>query len=211
MKTDIREAIRPFLPKFLRKKIDHLLSNKKMKRWIKDGQPLPPPHIIKQKAINQYQKENQIHVFVETGTYLGKMVEAQMDRFRQIYSIELSEELHRRAHKKFKKYPQIQIIQGDSGQVLQTLVPAIEERAIFWLDGHYSAGITAKGNLECPVYEELSAIFKSPHHHIILIDDARCFIGQGDYPTLQDLSKYILNQRHTAQITVKNDILRIIY
>jgi hypothetical protein len=211
MRTDIKKRIKPLLPKFLQKKIKQILSNKEIQQWIKNGRPAPPPHIIKQMAISQYQKDNHIQVFVETGTYFGAMVEAQLDNFQNIYSIELSEELYQRAFKKFKRHSKIKIMQGDSGKVLQTLVPSINERAIFWLDGHYSAGVTAKGDVECPVYEELNAIFKSSLNHILLIDDARCFNGQGDYPSFQKLSEYILSQRPSAHIEVKDDVIRITY
>jgi hypothetical protein len=62
-------------------------------------------------------------------------------------------------------------VQGDSGKELPKIVTQLDTPAIFWLDGHYSAGITAKGDTECPIFEELEAIFepdKSCKH--ILID-----------------------------------------
>jgi hypothetical protein len=139
------------------------------------------------------------------------MVEAQLNNFQIIYSIELSEELCQRAIKKFGKQDKVKIIQGDSGKVLHTLIPQLNERAIFWLDGHYSAGITAKGDVECPVYEELRAIFKSSFNHIVLIDDARLFTGHGDYPSIQDLSAYIISQRPAAHIEVEDDVIRVMY
>jgi len=39
------------------------------------GKPIPPPHIIKQKIIRTYAKTFKINILVETGTYLGDMVE----------------------------------------------------------------------------------------------------------------------------------------
>ncbi|MDR2286698.1 MAG: hypothetical protein LBE04_04380 [Prevotellaceae bacterium] len=211
MKINLKKKIKYILPKILQQTIKQILSNREIQQWIKNGRPVPPPHKIKQMTIDKYQKENLIHVFVETGTYLGAMVDAQLNNFQNIYSIELSEELYQRALKRFKKQPKVKLIQGDSGKVLQTLILQINERAIFWLDGHYSAGITAKGDVECPIYEELKAIFKSPLNHILLIDDARCFSGQGDYPSIQDLSEYIISQRSTAHIKVEDDIIRVMY
>src|SRR5690606_37470053 len=41
---------------------------------------LPVPHAIKQNNIHKYQEAYQYQVFVETGTYLGDMVEVQKDR-----------------------------------------------------------------------------------------------------------------------------------
>ena len=115
------------------------------------------------------------------------MVEAQRNHFEKIYSIELSEKLFNRAKKRFKDYSHITILHGDSGIVLNKLIPEIDKPALFWLDGHYSGGITAKGEKECPVPEELKTILKSSLPHIILIDDARLFNGTHDYPTIEQI------------------------
>ena len=102
----------------------------------------------------------------------------------------------------------ITILQGDSGKVLFDLCIQITEPAIFWLDGHYSEGITAKGDKFCPIYEELSAIFQSQKlPHVLLIDDARLFIGKNDYPTISDLTDFILRNRPEASVSSENDII----
>jgi hypothetical protein len=208
---NIKKTIALAIPSLLLKQaIKKRLQNREVYQWIKNGgQDAPPPHKIKQWAIARYQRDASIHVLVETGACLGDMVAAQLNNFRKIYSIELSGKLARHASRRFKKQPKVEIIQGDSGKILKTLVPKINEQAIFWLDGHYSGGITAKGDTNCPVYEELSAIFQAPFNHIILIDDARCFTGDDDYPSLRDLSAYILHRKPAACIEVRDDIIRI--
>lgn len=111
----------------------------------------------------------------------------------------------------FNKDKNVTIIQGDSGKVLTKLLLDINEPAIFWLDGHYSAGSTAKGEKECPIFEELDAILQSKKfNHILLIDDARCFIGEGDYPSIDQLTAYITGKNENYQVEVKNDIIRYI-
>jgi hypothetical protein len=184
-------------------------SEEQLAQWEKDGKPLPPPHIVKQKTIWEYQKSFQTDTLIETGTYLGDMIDAQRDRFQKIYSIELSEKLFKKASKRFKIYPQIKLLKGDSGEVLNELVPPLNTRALFWLDGHYSGGITAKGDKECPVPNELRAIFKSDLLHIILIDDARLFNGTQDYPTIQEINNIIRECGKDYSIEVKNDIIRL--
>ena len=119
--------------------------------WERNGRPIPPPHIVKQMAIVEYRKKFHTEILVETGTYMGDMVEAQRDHFKKIYSIELSEKLFNKAQKRFKDHLHIKIVQGDSGTVLNKLMAEIDRPALFWLDGHYSGGITAKGDKECPV------------------------------------------------------------
>lgn len=189
---------------YLKNKYDKQLS-----KWEREDNPIPVPHIVKQRAINTYKKKSGIEILFETGTYLGDMIWAQRNNFKKIYSIELSERLSKKAQKRFEKYPYIKILQGDSGKVLHTLTDRMNERAIFWLDGHYSGGITAKGDSDCPIYGELSAIFKSQQEHILLIDDARFFIGDGDYPTMEALSGYVKQAYPNSLIDVADDIIRI--
>ena len=131
-----------------------------IEQWEKEGKPVPPPHLVKQKAIEEHKKKFDLSILVETGTYLGDMVEAQRNNFKKIYSIELSEKLFRKTVNRFKPYPHIQLLLGDSGAKLNEIVPGLDQPALFWLDGHYSGGITALGSKECPVPEELQAIFE---------------------------------------------------
>lgn len=179
-------------------------------KWISDGRPLPPPHIYKQKTIDEYRLQYDIDILVETGTYLGDMVEAQKNNFSKIFSVELSERLHRKAKKRFRTDSHVNIIHGDSGTRLSEIVSTLRQPALFWLDGHYSAGITAKGNKNCPVLEELSAIFQSEFAHIILIDDARLFNGTDDYPRLEELTNLLESGGSRYIMNVKDDIIRII-
>lgn len=178
--------------------------------WEKKGKPFPPPHIVKQKAIAEYATQPGVAVLVETGTYLGDMVEAQKNRFSKVYSIELSERLHQKAKKRFKGADNIILLQGDSGTKIAEVVAELKSPAVFWLDGHYSGGITAKADKECPVPEELHAIFSSTLDHIILIDDARLFNGTHDYPTIEQIQAIIEQHKKNYSIENKEDIIRLI-
>lgn len=178
-------------------------------RWKNEGRKGLTPHAVKQDAIRYYQKKYSINILVETGTFRGEMVYAQRNDFSKIYSIELSEELCRLAQKRLKKYGHIEILQGDSGKMLKQLVEKISEPAIFWLDGHYSGFETAKGDYATPVYQELDAIFSTSLNHVILIDDARLFVGKDDYPTIEELQKYVAAKRGTAELTIEDDMIRI--
>ena len=176
--------------------------------WLRNDCQGLPPHVFKQNTIFEFQKKSGYETLVETGTYLGDMVEVQKKFFKKIYSIELSTKLYEMAKTRFSKDSNVEIVQGDSGRILSTIVSKLDSSAIFWLDGHYSAGITAKGDKECPIYEELDAIFKGRvNNHILLIDDARCFIGQGDYPTINELTKYITDKNPAYKLEIKKDII----
>lgn len=178
--------------------------------WENNGKPFPPPHIVKQKAIAGYATQYSVAALVETGTYLGDMVEAQKNIFSKVYSIELSERLHKKAQNRFKGNDHIVLLQGDSGTKIAEVVAELKSPAVFWLDGHYSGGITAKADKECPVPEELHAIFNSPVDHIILIDDARLFNGTQDYPTIEQIQKIIQQHKKNYTIENKDDIIRLL-
>jgi hypothetical protein len=152
-----------------------------------------------------------ISTMVETGTYLGFMVSAVKRFFWQIYSIELDEDLYRRAKSKFVRFRHVHFLQGDSAQVLTGVLDRIHEPCLFWLDAHYSGGITAKGDLETPVVQELRQILSHSlvAQHVILIDDARNFVGANDYPTLQQVKNLVRTMCPYLVMTVNDDIIRI--
>ena len=178
--------------------------------WIKNGKQMPPPHLAKQLAIKNEMETSGYNILVETGTYFGDMVEAQKSFFEKVYSIELGEELYSNAAKRFEEDKNVFILKGDSGVILNELMPEIFEPTIFWLDGHYSAGITARGEKECPIFEELTAIFGAKElNHIILIDDARLFNGTNDYPSVEELVEFMEMKNKKFSLTIKDDIIRI--
>jgi len=112
-------------------------------KWYLHGKQGAAPHIVKRSTVKFFQRQFKAEIFIETGTYMGDMVDAVKD-FKKIYSIELSENLYNQATARFSKYPHIKIMHGDSGKVLPTIIDAISEPCLFWLDGHYSGGITAR-------------------------------------------------------------------
>lgn len=169
------------------------------------------PHRIKQKTVLGYATQYSISTLVESGTYLGDMVDAVKRYFRTIYSIELDEGLHERAKRKFGQFHHILLLRGDSAQVLPRVMDRIHEPCLFWLDAHYSGGITAKGELETPIIHELRQILSHPlaAKHVILIDDARNFVGANDYPTLQQVENLVYMTSPTSVVEVEDDIIRI--
>ena len=130
--------------------------------------------------------------------------------FDRIYSIELNQELVEKAKLRFKNESHIELIHGDSGIELKKLIAKINQPALFWLDGHYSAGITARGDKDTPILEELEHILNAPDRgHVILIDDARCFGADPAYPTIAKLSESIKHKRPNTSLVVAYDSIRI--
>lgn len=185
-------------------------QSSELRDWKRNGKPIPPPHLIKQRVVKEHAKKFSINTLVETGTFLGDMVDATKDAFTKIFSIELDQALYEQAKRRFSDFDYISVIQGDSADVLPSILANITHPCLFWLDGHYSAGITARGKLETPVVQELISILD--HHiadHVVLIDDARLFVGQHDYPTLAQLQKLVSEKCSSCSFKVLDDIIRI--
>ncbi len=178
------------------------------RKWEKNHFGIPP-HIVKQSIIKGFAQKYEISTFIETGTYLGVMVNAMKKDFSKIYTVEVDRKLFQRAKKKFKKTKHIHTLLGDSGTILPKLLKKITGPALFWLDAHYSSGITSKGFKDTPIVEELKSILKHRPKHIILIDDANCFIGKNDYPTLKFLKNFVKKTKKYS-MAVKENIIRII-
>jgi hypothetical protein len=181
-----------------------------VRNWQRRGRPVPPPHLVKQAVVREYQNAFGLRVPVETGTFLGDMVASTKSDFEKIYTIELDETLYQRARKKFARFEHISLIHGDSGERLPEVLAAIEQPCLFWLDGHYSGGITARGEEETPVLRELEGILsQQAREHVVLIDDARCFTGSNGYPTIHLLADLLMEERPHWSLCVEDDIIRM--
>lgn len=169
------------------------------------------PHTIKQKAVKEYASKYDLQILVETGTCLGEMVYAVKDSFHTIYSIELDRELYEGAQRLFNKCGYIHILQGNSAVILPQVLANLHQPALFWLDAHFSGGNTAKGEVDSPISDEIESILRHPvQGHVILIDDARHFIDQNGYPSIEKLKKAVLEIWYNASIEVSDDIIRIV-
>jgi hypothetical protein len=173
-------------------------------------QVIPPSPGYKQQIVREYAQKYSLHILIETGTYLGEMVDAVKNDFKQIISIELAQVLYERAIKKFEQFSHIKICFGDSSKILQAILVEIKEPCLFWLDAHCSGGITTRGDKVTPIMEELNLILKRRYpEDILLIDDARGFTGSNDYPTVEEVIALVKRYDPKYQIEVNNDIIRV--
>ena len=175
--------------------------------WTLRGKPVPPPAVVKQRTVKHYQKKFGPRIFIETGTYLGDMVAAVAARFTETYSIELSLELCDRAQDRFATRDDVHILHGDSSDVLPLILKKISEPCVFWLDGHFSGGITAQGKLDFPILQELEHIRRHPiKTHVILIDDARLFVPPA--PAKEQIIEHLRDINPAYVIEDRDDIIR---
>jgi hypothetical protein len=178
--------------------------------WVASGRPVPPPHLAKQEVLRAIGKKFSYHVLVETGTYYGEMIEALKHDFDLLYTVELSAYLYNLAVRRFRNATQIHVFQGNSAEKLPEILAKINQPALFWLDGHYSSGITARGQQDTPIILELQAILSAKDlGHAIVIDDARDFGSAPDYPSLADVRSMILSRWPDRDIRISNDNIQI--
>lgn len=121
--------------------------------------------------------KNDFDLFLETGTLIGDTINNIKSEFQQLVSIEIVENLYKVSKERFINENKIEIIWCDSVVEMPKLINRFnDKRIIFFLDGHYSAGTTGKGDKDVPLIEELIIIEeKYINDGLIIIDDADLF------------------------------------
>ena len=169
---------------------------------------VPPPHVIKVRTVREHAERYGLRVLIETGTFEGEMVRKCRGAFTRLYTIELDPTFAASAAGRLAQWPHIEVLTGDSARQLPALLRRVREPALFWLDGHYSGGATARGASDTPLVEELEAIAAhGVRGHVILIDDARC-LGAGDYPSLEAITRLARGVPGIERVEVAEDIVR---
>lgn len=156
-----------------------------------------PMYIIK-----EFLKEIEISAIVETGTAGGLSINEAAKYFTGCYTIELQED------RKVSVPENVSCLFGNSIDLLPGLVKKfikqkelLEEGGynyvLFWLDSHFD-GDKPKDSpyKDCYLLEELDIISQYSQDALVVIDDARLFLGQpphpndaSQWPTIQQIFK----------------------
>lgn len=143
-------------------------------------------------------------IFIETGTYSGETASNVAPFFRQVHTIELSQDLYEKAKEKLSFLAHVTVYHGNSAEVFKSIIPLCKGTVLFWLDAHYSGGSTALSNSDpnsahsvTAIRQELEAIAQSGLTDcLILVDDIRGFgsvigdtefLGCWAYPSVQEV------------------------
>ncbi len=183
---------------------------RRVANWVNSGCPSPAPNAVKFRVVRHHVRAYRTPVFIETGTYLGSMTDFIARTGVECHTIEIVPAIHERARHILARHRNVTLHLGDSGILLPYLLQKLDRPATFWLDGHYSGTFTGRSDVDSPVSAEVDAILSHQvHGHVILIDDAREFTGQGGYPQLSQLLAHF--EHHPAyRAEVSTDIIRII-
>lgn len=196
-------------PTFLYRVCGGLLETLALRQWQRGKNP-PAPGRIKVEMIRALAERYQLRTLVETGTFFGDTVAALTGAFGRIFTIELAPKLCALARDRFRQHPNVQVIEGDSGVELPRLLPTLSEPCLFWLDGHFSGGVTARGEIDTPVLAELSSLLRNRSQaDVILIDDARLFGVDPGYPAIEAVRALVSATRPGWGFEVSDDVVRI--
>ena len=179
------------------------------KEWAEREFAAPAPHFVKHKVLLRNGLLDA--TWVESGTYMGDTTSVLSKVAKMIYSIEPEPTLFSKAKQRFSNTNNVRIIMGLSEDVFPTLLATLNGDVCFWLDGHYSAGITFKGPQETPIMDELSVIGQNITQMakvVVMIDDVRCFDRQNleysAYPSVDVLVDWA--RTHNLSWHIEHDI-----
>lgn len=187
----------------------HVNEYHALRTWEASSFTSPSPHFIKQACVLRNGLKGS--TYLETGTYLGDTTALLSLVAERVISIEPEIKLFQLAKLRFKNNKNIEIMNGTSESIFPVLIPKLSGDVSFWLDGHYSSGVTFQGRKDTPIMEELNEIGKNlPNLNkvVVMVDDIRCFepsiAGFEDYPT----RSYLVNWADKNKLvwTIEHDI-----
>ena len=151
--------------------------------------------------------------FVETGVLHGRTTQWAAGQFEQVYAIELSELHFTRTNHRLRGIPNIHWTLGNSGEKLGGVLSLLPAPGILWIDAHWSPDL--KYDLpefgECPIMDEIDAINEDGRPHIVLIDDARHFLGRPPAPQHDEKWWPVYNDLQVAlpnyTLSVEDDVI----
>lgn len=153
---------------------------------------MPAPNVVKRAVLKRLALPDS--VWVETGTYRGDTTAMLAQLAARVISLEPEPVLFARAQQRFRHTANVEILNATSEAALPAVLAGLAGSVCFWLDGHFSGGVTHRGPNDTPVLHELAAIEANlPRwpRALILVDDVRLFTGRvhayGPYPPLREL------------------------
>ena len=183
---------------------------RKRKQWERAGRPVPPPHAVKADLLRDLQSRYGLAELVETGAFKGDMLYTLRNDFEALQSIELSPQYYREASNRLRGFPQITIHLGDSAEQIGLVLGRLTRPALFWLDGHYSGAGTARAVEDTPIMTEVARIFDDTRfHHVVAIDDAHEFVGENDYPTMDEFRDHLATVAPDHEFHLENNVIAL--
>lgn len=155
-----------------------------------------------------------VAIFFETGTYEGHTARWAAGRFANVITVEASASLHAAAMARGGHFANVEFVCGDSRVAIARRIGDLPQPAIFWLDAHWSGGVTHGADDECPLLGELHEICNAGREDILLIDDARLFVAPpppphaaDQWPTLDEILQMLSKGPRLRITAIIDDVI----
>lgn len=160
-----------------------------------------------------------LRIFVETGTFRGDSIIRARPFFETLYSVESIRENYQSAVDRIGADDAVHLHCGDSVDFLRELAPKLaDDSVLFWLDAHWCGTETAvdtrSATAQCALLEELSAIGSLNLRSVVLIDDARYFLGPppapndvAQWPTFDEVLRALRALSADHEVAVADDVV----
>ncbi|MDA9744473.1 hypothetical protein N9U84_01740 [Candidatus Pelagibacter sp.] len=206
------------MSEYFKKKFWKHINRRSLNNWYKRNFSSPSPEFVKHQVIKKYNLQKSL--WIETGTYYGDTTKILSDISEKVISIELDKRLYDLAIKKFKNLKKINVINGQSQNLLEDILKNESYKNLcLFLDAHTCLDhitnklISKNETLETPIMIELDIIenyIKKFNNVNILIDDIRLFDGKNqNYPNINEIVDWA--RKNNSSWFIEHDIFIINY
>jgi hypothetical protein len=152
-----------------------------------------PHSYSKVRQIKALASRTDCRVFIEAGTFLGNTAMRCSGDFRRVITMELDPNLFQQAKSYLATRRNVLCLEGDALKLLPSVLEESDVRdALVFLDGHFSGGATAHGELAEPACEEIAVLARHKDKiNAVIVDDFRCFGRDKGWPKRSLLLKTI--------------------
>lgn len=180
---------------FINRLLPRFSEFRQVRAWAKRGFSMPAPWRVKMNVLDRYKLRDA--AWVESGTFIGQTAQHLALSSERVITLEPSPELFAIAQKRLHPFRNVKILNSTSERGLSdALAQAGNNRVCFWLDGHFSDGVTFWGGGLTPIREELAVIAdwlngNSHRRAAVFIDDVRLFsLGQPEQAMISEREAY---------------------
>ena len=152
-----------------------------------------PHSYSKYRNIKALQKRTGAKVFVETGTFLGNTAYRCSKIFEKVVTVELDKTLYEKARGYLACRGNVECICGDALKELPGILARADvKESLIFLDGHFSGGKTALGDMPEPACEEIKVLAEYREKISgVVVDDFREFGADNGWPHRWELLREI--------------------
>ena len=157
----------------------------------------PPPSIIKHKILLRHGIK--FANWIETGTFIGETTKFLSKNYPRVHTIEASNECIQIAKRYVGRKSNITFYQGTSEDLFESILQKQTGCINFWLDAHFSSGITYEGSNLSSIISELLSISKNINKFdqiAVFIDDIDGhFFDPKSYPKIDYYVEWANNKK----------------